>query len=155
MTRNLPVHSPDQIPGRRPEQFSQRSRVITFTLAVFLGVLGVHRFYTGKVLTGLLMFLTGGGFGLWWAVDVMTILMGYYRDAEGLRLAPPTRQPERLPHHPEPTRRAVPTRAPTDEEIAERELDRLLNDPLADKFAELEAEMGQDATLDERAHHRH
>src|SRR5690554_587294 len=153
MTQNLPVYSPD----RPPERFSDRSRVVTFTLAVFLGVFGVHRFYTGKVITGLLMFLTGGGFGLWWAVDVMTILMGYFRDSEGLRLAPPNREPERLPHYPEPERRRVPT----EEEIAERELDALLSgsgshsDPLADEFAKLEAEMGQDATLDDRVHSRH
>ena len=36
-----------------------------FLLTFFVGVLGVHRFYVGKIGTGFLMLLTLGGLGVW------------------------------------------------------------------------------------------
>ncbi|RAL21785.1 hypothetical protein DL240_13110 [Lujinxingia litoralis] len=153
MTDYLPIETPH---SRPPETFSHRSQVVAFTLAVFLGMFGVHRFYAGKILSGLLMFFTGGGFVLWWAIDVMTILMGRFRDAQGYRLAPPTpdgqqgrRQITNPPHHARPDQRTLAHQAPRSEEaLAEEELDRLLDDPLADEFARLEREMGQDGHVE-------
>ncbi|MFT5732196.1 MAG: TM2 domain-containing membrane protein YozV [Planctomycetota bacterium] len=51
-------------------------------LCWFLGVFGVHRFYAGKVGTGILMFLTIGGLGIWWLIDMIVILVGSFRDKE-------------------------------------------------------------------------
>ncbi len=67
-------------------EFSDRSRGVALALAVPLGVLGAHRFYVGKVGTGILMFLTGGGAGIWWIVDVVNVATGGFRDREERRL---------------------------------------------------------------------
>ena len=68
-----------------------KSKSTTFLLCYFLGILGVHRFYTGKMLTGILMILTFGGFGIWWLIDMVRIAAGRFRDKEGndLSVGPP------------------------------------------------------------------
>ncbi|MBI1178188.1 NINE protein [bacterium] len=42
-------------------------------LLVFLGPLGIHRFYQGKILTGILYLLTGGLLGVGWLYDLLTL----------------------------------------------------------------------------------
>ena len=59
---------------------SDRSRLAAALLCFFLGVLGVHRFYVGKVGTGVLQLLTAGGLGIWWLVDLILIIVGSFRD---------------------------------------------------------------------------
>ena len=51
-------------------------------LCFFLGGLGAHRFYVGKVGTALLMILTLGGFGIWLLIDFIMILTGGFKDKE-------------------------------------------------------------------------
>jgi len=46
---------------------------IAWLLLVFLGLLGIHRFYMGKWLTGILYRLTGGFFLLGWLYDFWTL----------------------------------------------------------------------------------
>lgn len=65
---------------------SDKSRGVALALAIVLGVFGGHRFYTGKVGTGILMLLTLGGLGIWYLYDVILIAAGQYRDAEGRRV---------------------------------------------------------------------
>jgi hypothetical protein len=65
---------------------SDKSRGIAFILALVLGVFGAHRFYVGKIGTGILMALTLGGMGIWYLYDVVLVASGQFRDAEGLRL---------------------------------------------------------------------
>jgi len=47
----------------------------------------VHRFYVGKIGTGVLMILTFGGLGIWVLIDFIMILVGKFTDKEGLALA--------------------------------------------------------------------
>ncbi|HLK59436.1 MAG TPA: TM2 domain-containing protein [Chthonomonadaceae bacterium] len=63
---------------------SSRKVLIAFLLCFFLGYLGVHRFYAGKIGTGLIWLFTGGVFGIGWLIDMILILCGAFRDAEGL-----------------------------------------------------------------------
>ena len=71
------------------EQRSPHNRLVTLLLAFFFGVFGVHRFYVGKIWTGLFYLFTGGGFGFLWMLDIFMILIGRFRDGEGRVLGPP------------------------------------------------------------------
>ena len=58
---------------------SEKSRLVAFLLCTFLGYLGVHRFYVGKVGTGILWLFTGGLFGLGIFIDWILILVGSFK----------------------------------------------------------------------------
>ena len=62
---------------------SPKLRLIALLPCLFLGVLGVHRFYVGKVGTGILMLLTLGGLGVWVLVDLIMIAAGIFKDERG------------------------------------------------------------------------
>lgn len=51
----------------------QKSPVVAWLLWFFLGVLGAHRFYTGKLVTGILMLVTLGGFFIWALIDIFFV----------------------------------------------------------------------------------
>ncbi len=57
-----------------------------FLLCFFLGLLGVHRFYVGKIGTGLLQLVTVGGFGIWALVDFIMIICGVFTDKQGNKI---------------------------------------------------------------------
>ncbi len=61
---------------------SEKSRLAAALLCWFVGVFGVHRFYVGKVGTGLLMLFTLGGLGIWTLIDFIIILVGSFKDKE-------------------------------------------------------------------------
>ena len=62
---------------------SEKKRLIAFLLCFFLGPLGVHRFYVGKVGTGIVQILTIGGLGIWALIDLVMILCGAFKDKAG------------------------------------------------------------------------
>jgi len=65
---------------------SDKSKYVALFLCIFLGILGIHRFYVGKIGTGLLYLLTGGLGGIGWIVDIIRIATGGFRDNVGVPL---------------------------------------------------------------------
>lgn len=61
---------------------SEKKRLPLFILCLFLGALGIHRFYAGKTGTGILWLLTGGLLGVGVLVDLIMILTGSFKDKE-------------------------------------------------------------------------
>ena len=62
---------------------SEKKRLVAFLLCFFLGCLGVHRFYVGKIGTGVAQILTLGGLGIWALIDLIMIICGAFKDSEG------------------------------------------------------------------------
>ena len=72
--------------NQQTEQKSKKGYVPMILLCFFLGGLGVHRFYAGKVGTGILMLLTLGGLGIWTLIDFIIIVLGNFKDSDGLKI---------------------------------------------------------------------
>lgn len=60
-----------------------KSKMVTLALCVFAGYFGAHRFYTGHTVPGAIQLFTGGGCGLWTMYDLIMIVLGKYKDADG------------------------------------------------------------------------
>lgn len=63
-----------------------KSWLAALLLCLFFGVLGVHRFYTGRVGSGIAQLVTFGGCGIWTLVDFIRIITGSFTDVKGNKL---------------------------------------------------------------------
>ena len=60
-----------------------KSQLIALILCIFVGVLGIHRFYLGYTMEGVLQLLTGGGCGVWALIDLIRIITGDLKPKDG------------------------------------------------------------------------
>ncbi len=78
---------PPEHDNANEEEISSKKRIMPLFLLCFLfGCFGVHRFYVGKIGTGILQLLTLGGLGIWATIDMIIIIWGKFRDKEGYRI---------------------------------------------------------------------
>ena len=59
------------------------SKTTAIIIVILLGELGIHRFMTGKIGTGIIWLLTGGCFGIGWIVDIVKVCTGKFTDKDG------------------------------------------------------------------------
>jgi TM2 domain-containing membrane protein YozV/two-component sensor histidine kinase len=73
-----------RVPSRpREASASAKSRSIAMIFVLLLGLIGAHRFYVGRIGSGLAMLFTIGGLGLWWLIDVVIVASGQLKDDQG------------------------------------------------------------------------
>lgn len=65
------------------QNISSKSKGVAALLCFFLGYLGIHRFYAGKIGTGLVWLFTGGLCGVGAIIDFIIILCGNFKDGNG------------------------------------------------------------------------
>ena len=63
------------------------SKVVALILSIFLGELGIDRFYLGYIGTCILKLITCGGFGIWWLIDLIMIATGKLKPKDGSEYA--------------------------------------------------------------------
>jgi hypothetical protein len=61
----------------------QKDWLTTLLLCVFLGGIGIHRFYTGHTAIGVVQLITLGGCGIWSLIDLIMIVTNSYTDVNG------------------------------------------------------------------------
>lgn len=64
-----------------------KSKVVALILSIFLGELGIDRFYLGYIGTGILKLITCGGFEIWWLIDLIMIATGKLKPKDGSEYA--------------------------------------------------------------------
>ena len=60
-----------------------KSQLIALILCIFVGVLGIHRFYLGYTKEGVIQLLTAGGCGIWSLIDLVRIITGDLKPKDG------------------------------------------------------------------------
>lgn len=62
---------------------SHKKAVLCFLLCLMFGIFGMHRFYSGRYLSGFFQLITGGFFGIWTLWDLLVILFDKFEDGDG------------------------------------------------------------------------
>ncbi len=60
-----------------------KSQLVALLLALFVGILGIHRFYLGYTTIGIIQLLTLGGLGIWAFIDLILIITGDLKPKTG------------------------------------------------------------------------
>ncbi|MBP9812985.1 TM2 domain-containing protein [Candidatus Saccharibacteria bacterium] len=75
-----------KVENNNVQQPEQKEFLVALLLSIFLGQLGIDRFYMGYIGTGILKLITLGGCGIWWLIDIILIATKKLNDANGLPL---------------------------------------------------------------------
>ncbi len=65
---------------------SEKRRLTTFILCIYLGLFGIHDMYLGKKLEGTIKLLTFNYIAIGWIIDLLKIISGIYKDSRGLQV---------------------------------------------------------------------
>ncbi len=65
---------------------TDKNWLATLLLCLFVGGMGIHRFYVGKIGTGILQLITLGGCGIWTIIDLIMIITGNFTDKDGNKI---------------------------------------------------------------------
>ena len=82
---NYPAPTPTVTPTPPPVVVEPQGKpfLVVFFFSFIWGVFGIDRIYLGKIWTGILKFLTFGGYGIWAMIDLSKIMSGEMRDKQG------------------------------------------------------------------------
>ncbi len=72
--------------GHPSDQVGPKRTYLALILSIVLGVFGADRFYLGYKGAGILKFVTFGGLGIWWIIDIVLIATRVMRDSDGHKL---------------------------------------------------------------------
>ena len=72
--------------GEIPGLFSEKDWLVAVLLSFLVGYLGIDRFYLGHTGLGILKLVSLGGLGIWYIIDLILIVTGNMKDAQGLPL---------------------------------------------------------------------
>ena len=76
----------NEMQGAGTPQAKGKDWLVALLLSIFLGSLGVDRFYLGYVGLGILKLITCGGGGIWWLIDLILIATDKMTDKNGAPL---------------------------------------------------------------------
>ena len=60
-----------------------RTTALLLSFLCLFGFCGVHRIYAGRVISGILQFVTLGFFGIWQVIDILRLIFGSFEDGQG------------------------------------------------------------------------